>query len=86
MAADKIVRLSANIPQLLSEEMEYVARNEKTTPDALVEEALEKMLRQRRLQRYYAYGEERARTAGLTEADVPGLIEDIRRSDGRPGR
>ena len=86
MSTDKIVRLSADIPQVLNEEVERVARPENTTPDALVKEALEKMFRQRRLQRHYAYGEERARTAGLTEADVPGLIDEIRRDDGRPGR
>ncbi len=86
MPTDKSVRLSADIPQLLSEEVERVARTENTTPDALVEEALEKMLRQRRLQRHYAYGEERAQTAGLTETDLPRLIDEIRRNDTGPGR
>ncbi len=79
MATDKIVRLSADIPQVLSEEVERVARTENTTPDALVQEALERMFRLRRLQKHYVYGEERARTAGLAESDVPRLIDEIRR-------
>ncbi len=79
MATDKTVRLSADIPQVLSEEVERVARTENTTPDALVQEALERMFRLRRLQEHYAYGEERTRIAGFEESDVPGLIDEVRR-------
>ena len=85
MATDKIVRLSADIPRVLSEEVERVARTENTTPDALVQEALERMFLLRRLQKHYIYGEERARTAGFTESDVPRFIDEIRKGDGGRG-
>jgi hypothetical protein len=45
----------------------------------VLREAVERYLEGRRWQRLFAYGEERARALGLTEADIPRLIEESRR-------
>lgn len=86
MATEPTVRLGIDIPASLGQEIERLARSENITPDVLVKEALERMFRERRLRRHYRYGEERARTAGLTEQDVPRLINEVRRDTGSPNR
>ena len=72
---DKNVRL----PKGLLAKIENAARAENRTPDELLEDAAELYLRRQRLEKLYAYGEERARARGLKEKDVPRLIAESRR-------
>jgi len=44
----------------------------------LLREAVERYLRDRSWQRLLAYGQERARSLGLSDTDVPRLIEEYR--------
>jgi hypothetical protein len=46
-------------------------------------EAVELYLKDRRWQRLLAYGEQQARNLGLSETDVPRLIEEYRREHGQ---
>ncbi len=56
-----------------------VAEEENRTREELVREAVERYLKDRRWQRLLAYGEQQTRALGLSDADVPRLIEDYRR-------
>jgi len=67
------------IPSPLLAEIQAAADEEHRSSNELVCEAIERYLKNRRWQRLLAYGQERARSLGLTEADVPRLIEEYRR-------
>jgi len=64
-------------PELLAK-LRDAAQEDNRTPDELADEALARYLEERSWQRLYAYGEERARSLGLTEKDVPRLIAEYR--------
>ena len=64
-------------PTLLAEIREAADEDQRTTEE-LVREAIERYLEDRRWQRLLAYGEQQARSLGLTDADVPRLIEEYR--------
>lgn len=66
------------IPPSLLAEIQTAAEEDKRPVEELLREAIERYLRNRRWQRILAYGEERARALGLTEADVPRLIAEYR--------
>ena len=70
---------SVKMPSSLLAEIQAAADEEHRTRDELVREAVERYLKERRWQRLLAYGEQRARSLGLTDADVPRLIEEYRR-------
>ena len=67
------------IPDSLMAEVERMAREQKKTVSQVVAEAVDRYVRDERWERLAAYGRERARSLGLTEADVPRLIEEARR-------
>ena len=71
-------------PSLLAE-IQAVADEEKRPAEEVLREAIERYLMNRRWQRILAYGQQRARELGLTEADVPRLIEEYRQEQ-RQGR
>jgi metal-responsive CopG/Arc/MetJ family transcriptional regulator len=73
------------VPAGLAAEIESAAEEDKRSTSELVREAVEQYLENRRWQRLLAYGEERARTLGLTEADVPRVIAESRRESAGPG-
>ncbi len=73
------------IPPSLLAEIQAAAEEEKRPAEEVLREAIERYLRNRRWQRILAYGEERARALGLTEADVPRLIAEYRQEQ-RQGR
>jgi len=73
------------IPPSLLAEIQAAAEEEKRPAEEVLREAIERYLRNRRWQRILAYGEERARALGLTEADVPRLIAEYRKEQ-RQGR
>lgn len=68
------------MPSSLLAEIQAAADEESRTSDELVREAVECYLKDRRWQRLLAYGERQARSLGLTDADVPRLIEEYRQS------
>jgi metal-responsive CopG/Arc/MetJ family transcriptional regulator len=69
---------SVKMPSSLLIEIQAVADEEHRTADDLVCEAVERYLKDRRWQRLLSYGEQQARALGLTDADVPRLIEEYR--------
>ncbi|MGB7553463.1 MAG: ribbon-helix-helix protein, CopG family [Candidatus Korobacteraceae bacterium] len=66
------------MPSSLLAEVQAVANEEHRSRDELVREAIVRYLENRRWQRLLAYGEQQARSLGLTDADVPRLIEEYR--------
>ena len=66
------------MPSSLLAEVQAAANEEHRTREELLLEAVERYLRDRRWQRLLFYGQERARSLGLTDADVPRLIEEYR--------
>jgi metal-responsive CopG/Arc/MetJ family transcriptional regulator len=75
---------SVSMPSSLLAEVQAAANEEHRTREELLLEAVERYLRERRWQRLLSYGQERARSLGLTDADVPRLIEEHRQE--RSGR
>lgn len=73
------------IPPALVEEIQAAANEEKRPAEEMLREAIERYLRNRRWQRIFAYGEERARVLGLSEEDIPRLIAESRQEQ-RQGR
>jgi len=69
---------SVTVSPALLAEIHAAAEEERRAPSEVMKEAIERYLENRRLQRLYAYGEERARSLGLTEADIPRLIAEAR--------
>lgn len=69
---------SVSMPSSLLAEVQVAANEEHRTREELLLEAVERYLRDRRWQRLLSYGQERARSLGLTDADVPRLIEEYR--------
>ncbi len=73
------------IPLALVAEIQAAADEEKRSVEEMLREAIERYLRNRRWQRIFAYGEERARALGLSEEDIPRLIAESRQEQ-RQGR
>jgi Arc/MetJ-type ribon-helix-helix transcriptional regulator len=69
---------SVHMPSDLLAQAQAVADEEHRTADDVVREAVERYLSDRRWQRILAYGEERTKTLGLTEDDLPRLIAESR--------
>jgi len=67
------------MPSSLLAEIQAAASEDHRTREELLQEAVERYLKDRHWQRLLAYGEERARSLGLSDADVPRLIEEYRR-------
>ena len=59
-------------------EIQAAASEDHRTREELLEEAVQRYLKDRRWQRLLAYGQERAQALGLSEGDVPRLIEEYR--------
>jgi len=70
--------LHAKIAPALLAEAEEAAQAERISMDELVQDAVERRLKQRRRQKLYAYGEEQARKLGIKEEDVPRIVEEWR--------
>lgn len=69
---------SVQMPSSLLAELQTVANEERRNRDELVREAIENYLKNRRWRRLLAYGDQQAKSLGLTDADVPRLIEEYR--------
>lgn len=66
-------------PSGLLAEIQAAADEEQQALAELVREAIERYMDEREWRKLLAYGQERALTLGLTEADVPRLITEARR-------
>jgi len=66
------------IPPALLAEIQAAAEEEHRPAGEVLREAVERYLEDRHWQRIFAYGEQRARELGLTEADIPRLIAEAR--------
>ncbi len=73
------------IPPELLPEIQVAAEEEQRAASALVGEALETYLKNRRWRRLLEEGQARARALGLTEDDLPRLIAEVR-EEARRGR
>jgi hypothetical protein len=73
------------LPPGLLAEVQAAALEEHRSPGELVREAIERYLREKRWQKVFAYGEQRAKELGLTEADIPRMIAEVRQEQ-RQGR
>ena len=73
------------LPISLMTEVEKLARAQDRTVSQVVAEAVGRYIKEVQWQSLKAYGRERALVLGLTEADVPRLIEESRRDCGLEG-
>jgi hypothetical protein len=74
--------VSLRLPADLAAEMEAIAAAEGKTPDELYQDAAERLVSQRRLLELVEYGQAQAKRLGLSEEDVPRLIQESRRNRG----
>jgi len=84
MEPDKNLRV--RIPPALLANVEKAARAEHITVDELVRDAVERRLEGREWRDLLAFGEKHAKSRGLTEADVPEAIAEVRRHSKEPER
>ena len=68
-----------SIPVSLMAELERVARAQDRSVSQVVADAVDRYIKDEQWQRLKAYGRERADSLGLTEDDVPRLIDESRR-------
>lgn len=68
-----------DLPIPLMAEIERVAREQGRSVSQVLADAVSRYLRDERWQRLKDYGRERSLAMGLTETDVPRLIEEARR-------
>lgn len=67
-----------SLPQTLMAEVESVARAERRSSGDVVREAVERLLRIKRREKLYAFGESQALKLGIQESDVPELVDQVR--------
>ncbi len=67
-------------------ELQRAADVEQRSPEAVVEDAVERYLRVKRRERLYAYGEGQAKRLGIEEGMCPALVKEIRRDTSARGR
>ncbi len=86
MAAEKTVYLSVNLPESLQQELERTALTERISIDELVRDAVERRLRKSEWEDLLAFGQRHAKERGLTEADIPEAIAEVRREGAKRER
>ena len=67
------------VPPALFAQIEEAAKAEHRTPEEVLQEAVERYLEDKRWQNLLVYGEQQARLLGLTDTDVPRLIDEYRK-------
>jgi CopG family transcriptional regulator/antitoxin EndoAI len=70
--------LSLSLPPELAEQAERVAKKEGRTRSELFREALRRYIELHELRELQRYGARQAQKLGLTESDIPRLIEEYR--------
>jgi hypothetical protein len=76
-------QMNASLPGDLMAEVRKLAQAEERTTDEVVQEAVERLLRLKRRQKLYQYGEKQARKLGIKESDVPRLVRETRQNHDR---
>lgn len=71
------------VPDNLLAELQAKAEAEGKSPDEMVRIAIERFLMHRKLEELVAYGKAQSASLGLTEEDVPRLIEEYRNEHSR---
>jgi len=74
--------LTLTVPAVVAEEFDRIAKQEGVSAGELFPEMLKAYrleIAKQRLRELQQYGEQRARELGITEDDVPRLIEEYRR-------
>ncbi len=66
------------VPPGLLPEIRAAAEEDHRAPSEVVREAIERYMDERAWQKLLAYGRESAGALGLTEADIPRLIAEVR--------
>jgi predicted transcriptional regulator len=66
--------------------VEETARAQNRKPEEVVSEAVRKYLDDQKWERLVTAGEKRAKERGLTESDIPRLIEEVRNENRTRGR
>ncbi|HWC91462.1 MAG TPA: hypothetical protein VG433_17455 [Pirellulales bacterium] len=66
------------IPPALLAQVHAAAQEEHRPADEVLRDALERYLRERRWQKIFVYGEQRAHDLGVSEPDIPRLIAEYR--------
>jgi len=74
------------VPEALMVELQKTAQDEKRSPEEVVQEAVERYLRQKRREKLHAYGEAQAQKLGIREEDVPELVKQTRRETAERGQ
>jgi predicted transcriptional regulator len=77
---------NVHVSEELLAELQAKAQAEGKTVDELAEEALRKSLEERAWQDLLAYGLETGRESGYSEADVPDIVKNRRRTNAIQGR
>jgi len=76
-------QMNASLPGDLMAEVRKLAQAEERTTDEVVQEAVERLLRLKRRQKLYQYGEKQDRKLGIKESDVPRLVRETRQNHDR---
>ncbi len=66
------------LPDALMNEVENVARAERRSAGEVVQEAVERLMRIKRREKLYVFGESQARRLGVQESDIPSLVHQVR--------
>jgi predicted transcriptional regulator len=74
------------LPNGLMAEVEETARAQNRQPAEVLEDAVRRYLDDQKWERLVTSGARRAKEKGLTEADVPRLIEEVRNENRARGR
>jgi hypothetical protein len=69
---------NVHVPDDLLAAVAEIARSEGKAPDAVIEEATRRYLARQRLDKFVRRNEERVRQMGITESDVPRIVEEFR--------
>ena len=67
-------------------ELQRAAGVEQRSPEEVVEDAVDRLMRLKRRERLYAYDQGQAERLGIEEDDVPALVKEIRRDTSARGR
>jgi metal-responsive CopG/Arc/MetJ family transcriptional regulator len=82
MATEPTPLISAD----LLHQVEETAREQNRQPEEVVSEAVRKYLEEQSWVRFVERNESRARAMGITEDDIPRLVDEVRRENAARGK
>jgi hypothetical protein len=75
--------ISIRMPEALMSELQRAATTKHRSAEELAQEAVERYLRLKRRDQFYAFGEGQAARLGIREGDVPRLVKEARQTTER---